>query len=76
MTQYLLRADIGVRGDTVRQIEIVSGALEERNGGAVVNVMVNNPSTSAMEFQVRTHLVSDTTSRSYKSDLYVPVRVN
>ena len=79
MTQYLLRTDIevsGVRADSVKQLEVQSGKLEERNGGAVVTVMVKNPTPAAMEFQVRTQLVSQSTSRIYSSNLYVPVRVN
>ncbi len=79
MTQYLLRTDIeviGVRAESVKQLELVSGRLEERNGAAMINVMINNPTPTAMEFQVRTQLVSQANSRSYASNLYVPVRVN
>lgn len=79
MTQYLLRADIvvkGVRGDTVKLLEMESGELVARNGNAVVTVYVENPSGTSMEFQMRTELVSRETKKSYKSKLYIPVRVN
>lgn len=79
VTQYLLRADIevvGVRGDSVKQLEIESGQLSQKDGSALVDLLINNPTETAMEYQIRTQLISNRTGKAYKSRLYVPVRAN
>lgn len=79
VTQYLLRADVevtGVRGDSVKQLQIQSAGLTPRNGSALVNLVIDNPTDTAMEFQVRTQLVSDRTRKTLTSNLFVPVREN
>jgi len=79
VTQYLLRADVevtGVRGDSVKQLQIQSAGLTPRNGSALVNLVIDNPTDTAMEFQVRTQLVSDRTRKALTSNLFVPVREN
>ena len=79
VTQYLLRADVevtGVRGDSVKQLEIQSAGLTPRNGAALVSLAINNPTDTAMEYQIRTQLVSQKTRKVQTSRLYVPVREN
>ncbi|MCA9085612.1 MAG: hypothetical protein KDA81_16240, partial [Planctomycetaceae bacterium] len=79
MTQYLLRADVevlGVRGDSVSQLELQAGTLTERDGNAIINVFIRNPTDTPMEFQMRTELIARETGRRIRSPLWVPVRSN
>ena len=79
ITQYLLRVDIevlGVRADSIKELVIESARLREQDGAALIELLVNNPSESAMEYQIRTQLVSDRTRKTQSSMLYVPVRSN
>lgn len=79
ITQYLLRVDIevlGVRADSIKQLVVESAVLREQDGAALIELLVNNPSESAMEYQIRTQLVSDRTRKTQSSMLYVPVRSN
>lgn len=77
LTQYLLRTDIevlGVQGDTVRDLQIESGHLAQRDGNAVILAYVNNPTDTSMEYEVRSELVSLETGRACNSRLWMPVR--
>lgn len=79
LSQYLLRAEVdvvGARGDSISKMDIQSGELVAENGSALVTVFVKNPTSTAMEFQVRTELVSVDTGKSYRSKLWVPCRRN
>lgn len=79
LSQYLLRAEvdvIGARGDSVARMDIQSGELVAENGSALVTVFLNNTTETAMEFQVRTELVSLDNGKSYRSKLFVPCRRN
>lgn len=79
LSQYLLRAEvdvIGARGDSISRMEVQSGELLAENGSALVTVFLNNTTDTAMEFQVRTELVSVENGKSYRSKLFVPCRRN
>lgn len=79
LTQYLLRADVrvlGVPGDTVRSLEIDAGRLVSRDGNAVIQAYVNNPTDTSMEFQMKATLVSAETGRRYPTKLWMPVRAS
>lgn len=79
VTQYLLRADVevtGVRGDSVKRLEIQAAGLTPRNGAALISLAINNPTDTAMEYQVRTQLISNKTRKVQTSNLFVPVREN
>lgn len=56
VTQYLLRCDIrviGARGSALRDLELTSAALVERDGNAQAHVFVHNPTDSPLEFETR-----------------------
>ena len=77
LTQYLLRTDIqvlGVRGDTVRQLQIQDGKLANRNGNAAILAYIDNPTDTSMEYEVRSPLVSRETGKRFTSKLWMPVR--
>lgn len=79
LSQYLLRAEVdvvGARGDSVAKMDIQSGELVAENGSALVTVYLKNPTSTAMEFQVRTELVSIDNGKRYRSRLWVPCRRN
>ena len=79
LSQYLLRAEvdvIGARGDSVGRMDIESGQLVAENGSALITVFLNNPTPTAMEFQVRTELKSVDNGKRYRSKLFVPSRRN
>ncbi|MCA9051663.1 MAG: hypothetical protein KDA89_23155, partial [Planctomycetaceae bacterium] len=79
ITQYLLRVDVevvGARGDSISQLEILSGELIEQNGEAGIRVLVRNGTETPMEFHARTELISRDTGRRIRSPLWVPVRAS
>jgi len=80
VTQYLLRCDvsvIGVRGDDVRRLQILSGELVEVEGQPQARVWISNPTDSFLEFEVRCRItVPESRARRRSFSLVLPVRAN
>lgn len=79
LTQYLLRVELevlGVTGQSAERIEIEAGRLAERDGNAIVQAIVRNPTDSSMAFQLRSELVSRASGKRVRSGLHMVCRSN
>ena len=79
ITQYLLRVDIsvlGTRGDSIQLLELSDAGLQMRNGKALAQLHVTNPTDTPMEYGIRCHLEDAAGRRSNSTMLAVPVRSN
>ena len=78
VTNYVLRVDLevnGVRGEQARALVLEEAAITPFNGLPKVSVIVRNPASTAFEYELRTHLRSSPSDRTFDDlRMVMPVR--
>jgi len=78
VTNYVLRVDLdvsGVRGEQARALVLEEGSITPLNGLPKVSVIVRNPASTAFEYEMRTHLRSAPSDRTFDDlRMVMPVR--
>lgn len=78
VTQYVLRVDVevrGARGENIRELQIEQGAVSTFRGLPLVSALINNPTDSTFEFEVKAQLKRSPTDRSMEEmRLVMPIR--
>ncbi len=78
VTNYVLRVDVdvvGARGEQSKSLILDDGRITPFNGLPKVSVIVRNPTSTAFEYQLRTHLRSSPSDHSFDElRMVMPVR--
>lgn len=78
VTNYVLRVDLevsGARGEQAKALVLEEGRITPFNGMPKVSVIVRNPASTAFEYELRTHLRSSPSDRSFDDlRMVMPVR--